>query len=216
MRPIPERGVSKTPEELSGDTGLRPAILAHMKILRSKLILATCLFALNALAGDPTAFELVKEGNRHVGEDAKNKVIQIRSEKSVTSLTPDIWFVVYFDPDATFKATEVKFGAGKKMDVKRPARVLEMAKNERVFDLEKFKIDSPKALQIAQKEPLLKNLKLTNSQMWLENREGEPVWKIRLWAQKLRRDTTVDIGEVFVSPITGDVTKVDLHTNRID
>ncbi|HZV35459.1 MAG TPA: hypothetical protein VFB72_12875, partial [Verrucomicrobiae bacterium] len=58
-------------------------------------------------AGELTAFQLVKEGNRYVGEDVKNQVVEIRSEKSVGSLTPNIWYVTYFDPDATFKATEV-------------------------------------------------------------------------------------------------------------
>jgi len=73
-----------------------------------------------ANAGEPTAFDLVKEGNRHLGEEAKGRVVQIRSEKSVGGLTPNIWFVVYYDPDATAKATEIKFAAGTKVSVKRP------------------------------------------------------------------------------------------------
>ena len=32
------------------------------------------------LAGDKTAFDLIKEGNRYVGEQAKDKIVQIRSE----------------------------------------------------------------------------------------------------------------------------------------
>ncbi len=188
-----------------------------MKHLRSSfLALTVFLAAMSGFSGEPTALELIKEGNKHVGEDAKNKVVQIRSEKSVGSMIPNIWFVVYYDPDATFKATEVKFGGGKKMDVKRPARVLEVAKGERIFDVDKLKTDSPKSLETAQKEPLLDNLKLTNSQMWLEWREGEPVWRVRLWAQKLRKDTTVDIGEIYVSASEGKVTKIDLHPNRVD
>ena len=62
-----------------------------------------------ASAGEPTAFELVKEGNRHLGEEAKDRVVQIRSEKSIGSLTPNIWWVVYYDPDAAAMATEIKF-----------------------------------------------------------------------------------------------------------
>src|SRR5882672_9697830 len=77
-----------------------------------------------AAAKEMTAFELAKEGNRFVGEQSKDKVVQIRSDKSVGSLIPSIWYVVYYDPDATLKSVEVKFGAGQKMDVKRPARVL--------------------------------------------------------------------------------------------
>src|SRR5438046_660383 len=90
-------------------------------------LLSFALFALNtsARASEMTAFDLIKEGNKHVGEDSKDKVVQIRSEQSVGSLTPNIWYIVYYDPDATFKATEVKFGGGKKMSVKRPMRMLE-------------------------------------------------------------------------------------------
>ena len=44
--------------------------------------------ALRAGAGEATAFELIKEGNRYVGEDVKDKVVQIRSQKSIGSLTP--------------------------------------------------------------------------------------------------------------------------------
>src|SRR5947208_11995644 len=112
-------------------------------------------------AGEPTAFELIKEGNRHVGEEAKDKVVQIRSEKSIGTLTPTIWYVVYYDPDATAKATEVKFGAGKKLAVKRPARVLEpFLGTHKPLNREKMKIDSDKAIDVATKEPLLNNLKL--------------------------------------------------------
>ena len=70
------------------------------------------------------ALELIKLGDQYVGVQSKDKVVQIRSEKSIASLTPDIWYVVYYDPDATFSAVEVKFGAGQKLDVSRPGRVL--------------------------------------------------------------------------------------------
>ena len=75
-----------------------------------------CSLAQVAMAGEPTAFQLMKLGNDYVGKEARDKVVQIRSEKSIGSLTPAIWYVVYYDADATFKATEVKFAAGKKTD----------------------------------------------------------------------------------------------------
>lgn len=169
-------------------------------------------------AEELTAFQLIKEGNRHVGEDAKDKVTQIRSEKSIGSLTPTIWFVVYYDPDATAKATEVKFGAGKKLEVKRPARILELAgRSHTPLPKEKLKTDSDKALDIATKEPILKNLKLTASRMTLERWDDMPVWKVRLWASKLRNPSKdVDIGEVFIATDEGKVVKNDLHIDRVD
>src|ERR1043166_580707 len=175
-----------------------------------------------ALSAEPTAFELIKEGNRHVGEEAKDKVVQIRSEKSVGTLTPNIWYVVYYDPDATAKATEVKFGSGKKLTVKRPARILEpFLGTHRPLNREKFKIDSDKVIEIALKEPMLNNLKILATQLWLEREpqggEDAPVWRIRLWAAKLRDATKdADIGELFISPETGKVLKNELHINRVD
>src|SRR2546425_22816 len=90
-------------------------------------VLGMMVFSPAALASELSAFQLIKEGNRHLGEEARDRVVQIRSEKSVGSLTPNIWYVVYYDPDATAKAAEVKFGAGKKLSVKRPARNLTSA-----------------------------------------------------------------------------------------
>jgi hypothetical protein len=172
----------------------------------------------SAFAADKTAFELAKEADRHVGEDAKGKVVQIRSEKSVGTLTPNIWYVVLYDTDATAKATEVKFGAGQKLSVKRPARVLELGFRDHMpLDKDKLKTDSDDALDTAKADPMVKNLKLTASKLTLEKWEGAPVWKVRLWAEKLRdsrRDA--DIGEVIISAETGKVLKNDLKIDRVD
>lgn len=174
-----------------------------------------------AWAGDPSAFELVKEGNRYIGEQSKDKVVQIRSEKSVASLTPDIWYVVYYDPDATLKAVEVKFGAGQKMDVKRPVRLLEpITKADEPLSPEKLKIDSDKALDLAKKEPLLGKLTLKASRLVLARRgmdDATPVWKIRLWAAKLENpNDNADIGEVIISAEDGTVLKNDLKPAHVD
>jgi hypothetical protein len=170
-------------------------------------------------AAEPTAFDLVKEGNRHLGEEAKGRVVQIRSEKSVGGLTPNIWFVVYYDPDATAKATEIKFAAGTKVSVKRPARVLEpITGSHHELPKEKLKIDSDKAIELAKNEPLIKNLTLTNTQLTLERGEGDqPVWKVKFWAAKIRKPSdTVNIGELHLSAEDGKVVKNDLKPGRVD
>lgn len=176
-----------------------------------------------ALAADPTALKLVKEANDYVGKDARGKVVQIRSDKSVGSLTPAIWYVVFYDPDATFKATEVKFAAGKKTDVKRPFRLLEYVKADKVIDLSKVKVDSDDAIKTATAEPLLKNLKITATQLWLDRNmkvdlsADAPVWRVRLWAAKLKNpNDDTDIGEVFITADEGKVVKSDLHIDRVD
>lgn len=181
-------------------------------------LLAVGILSANADApADATAFALIKEGNRHLGEEAKDRVVQIRSEKSVGSLTPNIWYIVYYDPDATAKAAEVKFGAGKKLTVKRPARILEFATGNTEIPRETLKIDSDEAIAKAKNDPLLNNLTLTNTELKLERWSAEPVWKVRFWAQRLREPAkTVDIGEVFVHATSGEVVKRDLHIDRVD
>src|SRR5438445_13878260 len=83
-------------------TSLAALIFPLMNLMREILnrnLLAAGLIALvlaqSLRASEPTAFELIKEGNRHVGETAKDKVVQIRSEKSIAGVTPNIWWIVY-------------------------------------------------------------------------------------------------------------------------
>ena len=189
--------------------------------------LITFASSVSARGGDATAFSLIKEGNRYVGEQAKDRVVQIRSEKSVGSTTPNIWYVVFYDPTASLKAVEVKFGAGQMLSVKRPMRLLEpVTGGDLPLDRNKLKIDSPEAIQVALKQPMLEHLKITATRLTLDRvgegvlgqaGPGQGVWKVRLWASKLRdpaRDA--DIGEVWVSALDGQVVKNDLRINRVD
>ncbi len=170
-----------------------------------------------ARAGEPTAFDLIKEGNRYVGEQSKDKVVQIRSEKSVGTLVPNIWYVVFYDPDATFKSTEVKFGAGQKQKVTRPMRVLELAGDNQSLDRAKLKVDSDEAIKIATAEPLLKALTIKATKLILQQSDAGVVWKVTLWAAKLKKPTAnVDIGDVFISGDTGKVVRSDLKISKVD
>jgi hypothetical protein len=171
-----------------------------------------------AMAGDVTAFQLAKEGNRFVGDQSKGKVVAIRSEKSVGVLMPDIWYVVYYDPDATLKAVEVKFGAGQEMKVTHPLRLIEpVTGQDRVLDKAKLVVDSNRALEIARTQPLLQSLTLRASQLWLLHGDLGPVWKVKLWAAKLQHpDNEADIGVVFISATDGAIVKTDLHPNSVD
>jgi hypothetical protein len=191
------------------------------------LLFTTLVLALSARGSESTAFALIKEGNRYVGEQSKDRIVQIRSEKSVGTLTPNIWYIVFYDPTASLKATEVKFGAGKMLTVKRPMRLLEpVTGGDLPLDREKLKVDSDQAIQTALKEPLLQNIKVTASRLTLSRiGEGvlgqgvmvEAVWKVRLWAAKLRNpNKDADIGEVWVSATDGKVVKNDLKIDRVD
>ena len=185
------------------------------------LLLGLAVLGHTVKAAEMTAFELAKEGNRYLGEDSKDRVVQIRSEKSIGTLIPNIWYVVYYDPDAALMAAEVKFGGGKKMHVKRPARILEPTiKAHKILDREKLKVDSDRAIEIAKSEPLIANLTLKATRLTLERLGPEddlPVWKVRLWAAKLRNpNDNVEIGELWISAEDGKVLKNDLRPHRVD
>lgn len=191
-----------------------------MNLKHKRLFVAAlaAMFACAVQAADPTAFQLAKKGDQYVGVQSKDKVVQIRSEKSIASLTPNIWYVVYYDPDATFKAIQVKFGGGEKMDVSRPLRILEMTDDEhKVLDKAKLKIDSDQAIKIATSQPVLKNLTLKATQLWLEHGDSGPQWRVKLWAAKLKNpDDQADIGLVIISAADGSILKTDLHPNSVD
>lgn len=171
-----------------------------------------------ASAADMTAFQLAKEGNHYLSDEAKDKIVQIRSDKSVNSMVPIIWYVVYFDQDAKFRATEVKFGAGKKLEVTRPMRMFERVSHDyKPLQTKDLKIDSDKALEIATKDPLLDKLTLKASQMWLDRGDEGPAWRVRLWAAKLKNpNSQADIGQIFIAAEDGKVLRRDLHINRVD
>jgi hypothetical protein len=187
------------------------------------VMLLACGMCRLAVAAEPTALSLVKDANEYVGKEARDHVVQIRSDKSIGTLTPNIWYVVFYDPDATFKASEVKFEAGRKKEMKRPLRMLEYVKADKVLDREKIKVDSDEAIKIAIAEPMLKNLTLKATQLWLDlNLKPDmsvtgPIWKVRIWAAKLKNpNDNTDVGDVYVSAETGKVVQSDLHIDRVD
>ena len=179
---------------------------------------ALLLFAFPLLAADkePTAFDLAKEGNRYVGEQAKDKIVQIRSERSIGSLTPKVWYVIYFDPTATFKSVEVKFAGGKMIDVKRPLRMIEMIGDaSKPMDHDKLKVDSDAAIEKALAEPILKDIKVKSVEAKLENTSTGPVWRLKLWAEKMNGRDVTDIGKMSVTADDGKVIETDIHLNRL-
>lgn len=164
-------------------------------------------------SAQPTALDLVRKGNDYVGIQSKDKIVQIYSDKSATSLDPNIWHVVYFDPSVFTKSTDVKFGAGQEMDVSHPMRPFQMpSKADQIMDVSKLTVDSDRALEIATGQPLLKGLTLRASRMTLRKVDGVPTWKVELWAAKISDQTkTANVGTVSISAIDHSVTNLDLH-----
>lgn len=199
--------------------------VVNLTCRRIAVAVVTLAVAIGVKGAQLTAFELIRQGNEHVGKEAQNKVIQIRSERSVGGLTPAIWFVTYYDPDARFKATEVKFGAGKKMDVKRPTRLWDWIDGtDAALDPKRMKVDSDRALQVALKQPLLEKLTIKATRLVLD-RAGDagqgdkslPAWRVDLWAAKLSNPNRMTgIGHIILSADDGKVLVTDLNINRVD
>lgn len=201
------------------------AILGRRRLTIAALVFLSVLAVRGA--DNPNALQLAREGNRYVGEESKNKVVQIRSERSFGNLHPNIWYVVYYDPTAPLKVVEVKFGAGRMLEVKRPTRLAEPSPGgASPLDSDKLKFDSNEALRVARSEPLLENVSLIATKLTLERMPegveghtgtGEAVWKIQLWAARAGDpSSSTDIGEIWVSARDAKVVKVDVHPGRLN
>jgi hypothetical protein len=97
-------------------------------------------------------------------------------------------------------------------------RLLEPVTGEdKVLDRSKLSVDSDRALKVASSEPLLKNLTLRASQLWLLHGDLGSVWKVKFWAAKLKHpNDEADIGVVFVSATDASIVKTDLHPKSVD
>ena len=171
-----------------------------------------------ACGADPTAFELMKDGNRSVGQQSKDRVLSIHSDKSFGDLVPKIWYVAYYDPDAPSKWAEVKFGAGRQMGVNRNWHPFgPTGSMDRLMDLKKLKVDSDQVIKTATSDPMMAKLTLKATQLWLQNPELKPTWKVRIWAAKTSKpDTTAHIGDIFISAETGEVVKSTINLKKAE
>ncbi len=171
----------------------------------------------SAMKKPPTVFELVQEANRSLGEESKGNLFYARSERSVGELTPSIWKLGFYDPATMLKVTELRFRSGTKSDVTRPAAVLEMYNPQKILDPKKLNVDSDRALQTAAKDPSLKNLTLRTSEMKLESMDGLPVWRIKLWARRIRNPSeSAEVGEIWISSDDGKVIRSTLNPRRAE
>jgi DNA-binding transcriptional regulator/RsmH inhibitor MraZ len=162
-------------------------------------------------------FALLKEANRIVNENCRENLVETRSEKSVGGdVVPSTWHLIFYNPTAKFKATEVIFQRGKMTSKTDPWRMLEIFRADKVLPKEKLKMDSDVALRIAMTNQLLEGVTLKMSEMKLDLQDGVPIWQIQLWAAKNRNPRDMaDLGKIFISAENGQVIKNELQPNRI-
>ena len=186
-----------------------------MKIKQGIILGAVLGLASSSIAlAEPTALDLIKRGDDYVGMQSRDKVVQIYSDRSVASLEPNVWHVVYYDPsEFPTKAVEVKFEAGQQTGVGHPMHPFKLpAKPSQVLDMSKVTIDSDRAVDIASSQPLLKGLKLRYSKVTLQKGDNGPEWKVELWSAKVSDPTKdANVGKVRLSATDGSVIQSDLH-----
>jgi len=179
-------------------------------VLGAVLGLATARMAL--AESEPTALDLIKKGNDYVGIQSKDKIVQVYSDRSVASLQPNIWHVVYYDPSELTRTTDVKFEAGQETAIAHMRPFQLPARPNQVVDLSKVTVDSDRAVDIAASQPLLKGLKLRYSKVTLQNGDNGPEWKIELWSAKVSDPTKdANVGTVRISAADGSVLQSNLH-----
>ena len=182
------------------------------------LLLATLVAAMIPVSGaELTGLEALREANRQVGAEAKNKILQVRSERSTNGLAPKTWSVMFYDASVGMKTTVVKLSAGREPRIDHPFALFKRPDPKRIFDPSSVRIDSDAALKVAAKDRLLEKVKLNGARITLELWEGSPVWKIEFWAEKAKEPArTPAIGQIFVDGQEGKVVNRDLHISRTE
>jgi hypothetical protein len=166
-----------------------------------------------------TALAMVKVGNQYVHDQAKDKVIEIRARKERGNIPPPEWDILYDDQKEfglTRTATEVHIrngqyeGAGQQ-GISGPAGI----GVRKPMPLERLKIDSDRALQIA-RTSLGSDVPLIQGDFSLHSGPADlPVWTIKLWTSKSRDPRAlVDLGFIEISAEDGSILKNALRPDR--
>ncbi len=127
-----------------------------------------------------------------------------------------MWFIMI--PTPRSRPPRLNLAPARKLDVSHPvADAGDGHGRSWLLDKTKLNTDSDKAIKIATAQPLLNNLTLKATQLWLEHGDNGPQWRVKLWAAKLKNPSDdADIGVVIISSDDGSVIKADLHPNSVD
>ncbi len=164
-----------------------------------------------------TALQLARQGNTHVSERSKDKVVQIVSAQTSIDSAPQDWRITYYDPKARYKAVEVQFEEGQMARIHEPARILGFLtpQSQKPLDFEKLKMDSDDALRITLALPAVEDLIIASVQFELERGYGGlPVWQVRLFGASLNDPSAEKaLGYAIILAEDGKVLKETLSKN---
>ena len=169
-------------------------------------------------AEEATAFSLIALGNEKVPPHAKDNVVQIYSERSDESLTPQRWSVIYYDTTAKLKAIRVKFNNGEVTTTDTPVRLFQKLTDDSLpLNRNRMKIDSDVALKTALAHPDLDDVELVGTQMMLRWERGvRVVWDVELFAvKKVNPAKTTSIGKLVINAKDGSLAYNQLRKPRL-
>ena len=137
-------------------------------------------------------------------EVAKNKVLRAEADRFQVGTIPQRWRITYYDPNALYDATELRFEKGQMARLHQPTRLLGVLNPQapKPMDIEKIKIDSDEAVRVALGLPTVTPLSIKTVELELERGTGGlPVWKVRLFG------LTQQEGSVTIAADDGKVLK---------
>ena len=183
------------------------------------VVLAVQIGAMSASAAEEaTAFSLIAVGNEQVPSHARDKVVQIISDRTEGSLKPDRWSIIYYDSTAKLKSVRVRFADGKAITIDNPPRLFQRLTDDSMpLNRNRMKIDSDKALAIALAHPDLSDVDLTGLQMTLRWERGVRVaWDVEFWAKKkVNPRKTTSIGSLVINAQDGKLIFNQLRKPRL-
>jgi hypothetical protein len=166
-----------------------------------------------------TALAMIKVGNQHVHDQAKDKVIEIRAKKERGNIPPAEWDILYDDQKEFGVArtgAEVRIRNGQyegtgQQGISGPAGI----GVRKPIPVERLKIDSDRALEII-RTSLGADVPLTMGDFSLHSGPGDvPIWTIKLWTSKTRDSRAlVDLGMIEISAEDGSIIKNALRPER--
>jgi hypothetical protein len=185
----------------------------------ASILLAGSLQAQSAL----TAFQARDLASKEVNNEARGKIVQIIGKMSNNQVMPQNWDVIFFDPYAKQdgrlvrvegRAVTTILEGYTQMDRFRMAAY----KLEEVIDPARLKIDSPQILDILRRSTVLKDITISNLDLFL-HKPGKgnvaPVWQAKIFAVNKRSGKAVEIGQARISAETGQILHLKIDTNKL-
>jgi len=177
-----------------------------------------------ALAGEPvSAFDAIKIADKELNKEAKDRVIEIFGEKSNTSVFPDKWQIIFFDPYAKQDGRMIEVTAGRVTAIQDGYTQLgkfrlAAYKPEEVINPGAMKIDSSKILDILKTSTALKDAHITGLRMKLvkpDKSSAIPNWYVVISASSSSTGESGEVGEATISAATGQILNLDIDSKKL-